>query len=295
MFNVIGIGEILWDLLPGGKTPGGAPANFAYVANALGDRGLVLSRVGDDPLGNALARELESKNLARDFLQIDPANPTGVVKVRFENDQPRYEIVAPSAWDFLELSAGWRALAARADAVCFGSLAQRSPVSRAAILEFVGLTRGLRIFDVNLRQDFYSPEILRKSFEAAHVAKLNDEELPIVAGMFDIKKPDAVETARALRAKFDLRLISVTRGASGSLLVTDEDVSENEGLKTKVADPIGAGDAFTAALAHGLLRGRKLDKTNEFANRVGAFVASRAGAMPAFPAELAPNEHEISR
>ena len=286
MFNIIGIGEILWDLLPDGKRPGGAPANFAYVANALGNHGVVLSRVGNDEPGKEILAELNAKKLSTATIQIDDEKPTGLVEVRLENGQPNYRIVENSAWDFMEFSDDWREIAARADAVCFGSLAQRKRVSRRTILEFVNLTRGWRIFDVNLRQPFYSREVLRESLKTANAAKLNYEELPVVAEMFGIKTPNPLRAAKDLLSQFDLNLICVTRGAAGSVLVANNEISEAAGFKVEVADAIGAGDAFTAALAHGLLRGWKLDDINKFANQVGAFVASQTGAMPDFPEEF---------
>jgi fructokinase len=286
-YNIIGIGEILWDLLPGGKkVPGGAPANFAYVASQLGNNGIILSRVGTDTAGIDLLLHLNAKSLSKDYIQDDPKNPTGKVDIRFENGQPRYEIVEQVAWDFLELSGTWRAIATQTDAVCFGSLAQRNPISRETILEFVKLTRNLRIFDVNLRQKFFSVEILRESLDIADVVKLNHEELPVVAQMFEIKNQKPVQAAREMISRFDLELVCVTRGAGGSVLVTKNELSENAGLNVAVADTIGAGDAFTAALVSGLLRGWNLDKINEFANKVGAFVASQTGAMPGFPEEF---------
>jgi fructokinase len=286
MFNIIGIGEILWDLLPQGKKLGGAPANFAYVANALGDRAAVLSRVGNDEAGGAIWHELNDKNLTGDFLQIDEKYPTGSVNVSLVNGQPSYQIAEPVAWDFLELSDDWRKIAARADAVCFGSLAQRGEVSRQTILEFVKLTQKLRVFDVNLRQHFFSASILQKSFRLANVVKLNQEELPVVAKMFELVTKDPLETAKTLLFKLDLRLICVTRGARGSVLITKSEVSEHPGIEVTVGDAIGAGDAFAAALTHGLLRGWGLTEINEFANRIGAFVASESGAMPEFPEEF---------
>jgi fructokinase len=286
VFNIIGIGEILWDLLPGVKKLGGAPANFAHVSNALGNHGIVLSRVGADEFGSEILAELKTKALTNEFIQIDVQNPTGIVNVEIENGQPSYEIVEPVAWDFMELSGAWREIAARADAVCFGSLAQRNAVSRETILEFVKLTRNLRVFDVNLRQKFFSVEILRESLDIANVVKLNHEELPRIAQMFEIKNQNARQAAGEMISRFDLELVCVTRGASGSVLVTKNEFSENAGLEIEVADTVGAGDAFTAALVNGLLRGWNLNNINEFANKVGAFVASQTGAMPAFPEEF---------
>lgn len=286
-FNIIGIGEILWDILPDGKkTPGGAPANFAYVASQLGNNGISLSRVGTDTAGVDLLLHLNPKKLSRGFIQEDRDNPTGRVEVNFENGQPAYEIVENVAWDFLELTDEWREIALQADAICFGSLAQRGEISCKTIRETVNLVKNLRIFDVNLREKFFSREILRKSLNMANVAKLNAEELPLVAEMFEIKKLNPVKAARDLLVKFGLKLVCVTRGANGSFLVTKKAVSEHAGFQGEVADTIGAGDAFTAALAHGLLRKWKLDEINDFANKVGAFVASQTGAMPMFPEEF---------
>ena len=281
-FNIIGLGEILWDVLPDGKQLGGAPANFAYVSNALGNRGIVLSRVGDDELGREILDELRAKNLATKYVEIDADKLTGIVNVKLENGQPGYEIVENVAWDFLELSENWREIAKNYDAVCFGSLAQRGEVSRQTIRKFVGLTNGLKIFDGNLRQNYFSVGVIRESFELANVAKLNHEELPIVAEMLEIAGGNQLETAKNLREKFDLKFLCVTRGANGSWLLTENETSENAGLKITVKDTIGAGDAFTAGMTHGILRGWELDKINEFANKVGAFVASNTGAMPSF-------------
>lgn len=281
-YKTVGIGEILWDLLPTGKMLGGAPANFAYVSNALGDDAAVLSRVGNDQLGGELLDELKNKNLSPESVQTDEKNPTGIVKVELENGQPSYEIVEGAAWDFLELDENWREIASRTDAVCFGSLAQRSETSRDTIREFVELTKGLRIFDVNLRQRYFSPKVLQNSFAMANVVKLNHEELPTVAEMLEIESENPFGAAKVLREKFRLKLICVTRGAGGSVLITENETSEFAGLKIEIADAIGAGDAFAAGMTHGILRGWSLNEINEFANRVGAFVASNTGAMPDF-------------
>ena len=285
-FNIIGLGEILWDLLPDGKQLGGAPANFAYISSQLGNHGTVLSRVGNDERGKAILDELRSKNLSPDHIQIDEEKPTGIVNVSLKGGQPVYEIVENAAWDFLELSGDCRKIAMTADAVCFGSLAQRNAVSQKTICEFINLTKKLRIFDVNLRQDYFSQKVLRRSFNLANVVKLNHEELPVVAEMFEIKTINPIKTARRLLAQFGLKLICVTRGADGSVLVTKKEVSENAGLKIQVKDTIGAGDAFTAAMTHGILHRWGLNEINEFANKIGAFVASNTGAMPVFPEEF---------
>lgn len=286
-FKIVGIGEVLFDVLPSGeKMPGGAPANFAYISKQIGNDGVVLSRVGDDKNGKEILGELQAKNLSTGDIQIDGKHQTGIVNVTLENGQPSYQIVEDVAWDFLELTDNWREVAVNADAVCFGTLAQRSEISRQTIFELVGLTKGLRIFDVNLRQNYFSSETLRQSFRLANVVKLNHEELPIIATMLDIKGENQVETAKKFRQYFDLQLLCITRGANGSLLLTANEIAEHAGLQVEVKDTIGAGDAFTAGLTHGLLRGWDLTEINDFANRVGAFVASQTGAMPDFPIEF---------
>ncbi len=283
-FTIVGLGEVLWDVLPDGKQLGGAPANFAYISNALGNRGIVLSRVGDDEFGREILDELQAKNLSTEHIEIDAEKLTGIVNVKLENGQPSYEIVENAAWDFLDFTDDWRKIAKNCDAVCFGSLAQRNEVSRQAIRQFVAETQEtcLRIFDVNLRQKYFSDEILRESLSAANVVKLNHEELPLICKICEITGVNEIESVNNLREKFGLKLICLTRGANGSLLVTENMSDENSGVKIIIADTIGAGDSFTAAMAHGILRGWELDKINNFANRVGAFVASNTGAMPSF-------------
>jgi fructokinase len=282
-FIIVGIGEVLFDVLPSKpKMPGGAPANFAYVSKQLGDRGIILSRIGSDELGKELTFALKAKDLTIDYLQIDNKKQTGIVNVTFENGQPSYEIVEDVAWDFLKLTDNWREIAQSADAVCFGTLAQRSEITRRTIREFIGLTKGMRIFDVNLRQNYFSAEIMRASFQMANVVKFNHEELPIISEMLGIAGTSQIDSAKKLLSKFDLDLIAITRGADGSILLKADEISENPGLKVQVKDTIGAGDAFAAGMIHGVLRNWDLNKINQFANQTGAFVASQAGAMPDF-------------
>jgi fructokinase len=286
--TVVGIGEILWDLLPGGRQLGGAPANFAYCCHLLGNRGVVASRVGGDQLGRDIRERLLQSGLTDQFLQTDSTHPTGTVNVELDSaGQPRFTINYPSAWDFLEWDACFRALADSADAVCFGSLAQRSPKSRGTILEFLNCTRGdaVRVFDVNLRQSFYSAEVMRESVVRASIAKLNNDEWRRVAELLGIVADDEVAFCRNALAQFELDLICVTRGANGSLLVGRSGTHEHRGFKVEVRDAVGAGDAFTAGLVHEFLRRSSLPTMNDTANRMGAWVASCAGAMPAIPAQ----------
>jgi fructokinase len=281
---VIGLGELLWDLFPAGKQLGGAPANFAYITSLLGDEGIPASRLGQDALGEEATRRLGELGLPTEFIQRDEDHPTGSVKVEVDvAGQPRFEISQSVAWDFLDWTPQWQRLAQQADAVCFGSLGQRSERSRSTILAFVLALKAnaLRVFDVNLRQDFYSKQILHESMKLSHVVKLNQDELPRIMKLFDLEHRGEEDSARDLRSLYDLKLVCVTRGNGGSLLVSADECSEHAGFNVKVQDTVGAGDAFTAALVHGYLRGTALSEINETANRVGAWVASQSGATPA--------------
>ncbi len=294
-FLIVGLGELLWDLLPEGKKPGGAPANFAYHARALGDEGLPVTRIGADPLGEELRGRLAALGLPSDYVQVDPQAPTGTVHVALDSrGVPTYTITPEVAWDRLDWDPPLAALAARVDAVCFGSLAQRSPVSRATIHAFLSATRpgALRVFDVNLRQSWWSPEILRDSLGRSSIVKLNETELPVVLQALGLAAGAAGEAGwesgcRALREAFGLAQVCLTLGAEGSLLCTAGQTLRSPGVKVRVADTVGAGDAFTAVLCHHWLRGSPLARTAQAANRYGAWVASQAGPTPAVPADIA--------
>jgi len=281
--TIVGLGELLWDMLPSGKQLGGAPANFAYITNLLGDKGIPASRIGNDSLGDEALQRLTQLGLSADFVQRDPIHPTGTVKVEIDNSgQPRFDILHPVAWDFLDWSEPWHQLASEADAVCFGSLAQRSAQSQSTIRSFLNATRprAVRIFDVNLRQNFYSRPVLAESMNLATIVKLNHEELPKIMHLFELENRGEKESAQRLLSVHDLNLVCLTRGSRGSLLIPADECSEHPGIKVKIADTVGAGDAFTAAMVHGYLRGTPLAQINETANRVGAWVASQSGATP---------------
>jgi fructokinase len=234
------------------------------------------------------------------FVETDPAHETGRVTVLFEDGQPHYTIHKPAAWDFLELSDEWVRLAERADAICFGSLAQRSLESRQTIQTLVAQTssKSIRVFDVNLRMPFYSGEVIQESLELATVMKMNDAEVQLVLGLLGLSGgdgsapespgPDSLRRGaeRLLKEFPTLQMVAVTRGGNGSLLVTRDEWHEHPGLPVKVADTIGAGDAFTAALTHYLLRGADLATLNEAGNRWGGWVASQSGAMPVLSDEV---------
>ena len=281
--KVVGLGEVLWDLLPEQTCLGGAPANFAYITTLMGDHGIVASRVGEDSRGLEALRRMEEMGLDIDHVQTDREHPTGTVKVELDSKGiGRFEIAHPVAWDSLEWSLDWQRLAERADAVCFGSLAQRSEASRKTIRHFLRATspETVKVFDVNLRQSYYSQEVLAESMRLADIVKLNDEELPKIMGLGKLRYKDELSSARLLLGEYDLKLVCVTRGGRGSLLVRDGDAREHPGFRVRVADTVGSGDAFTAGLLHEYLHGASLDLMNEVANLVGAWVASEVGAMP---------------
>jgi fructokinase len=285
--SILGIGELLWDMLPTGPQLGGAPANYSVMAGRLGNRAGIVSRIGDDDLGRKALALLAPFPVDCSLLQIDAVEPTGRVTVELASDgQPSYIIHQPVAWDCFAFTEPWANAVAQADAICFGSLAQRSAQSRQTIHALVSASRSEceRIFDVNLRAPFYTAEILRESLKLATVVKMNDGEVPIVVNLLGLStNPEIFLRAAAdlLLAEFpSLRLAAITRGGSGSLLVAPSEWDEHPGIPTQVADTIGAGDAFTAAMTHYLLRGAPLATLNEAGNRWGSYIASRSGAMP---------------
>ncbi len=285
---VIGIGEILWDEFEGGRTLGGAPTNFAYHARQLEAESHPVSAIGNDERGVAILARLDELRIDRAYLAELHDTPTGHVTVAVdEKGKPDYTIHESVAWDRIPWRDELAALAGLSDAVCFGSLAQRAATSRATIRRFLHATRpeAYRIFDINLRQRYYDREVIADSLTAANVLKLNDEELPVLAEYFDIEGDDETQ-ARALVRRFDLKLLALTMGSAGSLLLGPDRVSRVKGDKVAVADTVGAGDSFTAVLTMGLLAGADPDTINSCANETAAFVCTRAGATPAWDESL---------
>ncbi|GAF74736.1 unnamed protein product, partial [marine sediment metagenome] len=266
-----GIGEVLWDVFGRKKTLGGAPANFACHAHALGNDGRVLSRVGDDALGEAIRSRLADSGLDVRTLQTDRQRPTGTVKVAVAADgQPTFTIAKNSAWDALRRTKTWQQLAPQCSAVCFGTLAQRSEPSRNTIRSFLrqAAPQALIVFDINLRQHYYSPPIIERSLLHSHVLKINDEEVAVVKEMAGHATLTDVDWARKLIDCFNLKLVCITRGKDGSALIGPRGFAEHPGYRVTVADTVGAGDAFTAAMVHATLRNKPLTFIAEFANRI---------------------------
>jgi fructokinase len=279
----VGLGEVLWDVLPERTCLGGAPANFAYIATLMGEEGIVASRVGQDSAGREALRVMKELGLNIQHVQTGRDDETGRVQVKVDgNGIVQYEIAQPAAWDYLEWTIDWQHLAETADAVCFGSLAQRSQQSRTTIQRFLRATsaKAVKIFDVNLRQSYYSPETIAEPMKLADIVKMNEEELPRVMTLCELSGEDKRSSGQRLLDAYNLKLVCITCGERGSLLLRDGDSSEHPGFYVKVADAVGSGDAFTAGLVHEYLQGVSLDLMNEVANRVGAWVASEVGAMP---------------
>lgn len=285
---MVGLGEVLWDIFPSGKVLGGAPTNFAYMASVFGSRGIVASRLGNDDLGREAYRVMKAEGVDTYYVQYDDQHDTGIAGVILDSEgQPNFTIKESVAWDFLEWTPAWEELAARVDVVCYGSLAQRSDSSAATIEHFLRNTPpdALRICDANLREPFYTVETLRRSLHFADILKLNEQELFKVASLLGVGDGSEVELAKKLFHAFDLELICITKGSRGSLLVSEHEVVEHKGISVEVADAVGAGDAFTACVAHFYLQGRPLEEISEAANRFAAWVATQVGATPRVSAE----------
>ena len=284
---VIGLGEALWDMLPSGKQMGGAPANFVYHVSQFGFHGVAVSALGQDALGDELMDCFGRVGLQVEMPRVE--FPTGTVQVSVDAaGVPSYEIKTGSAWDNIPFTPQIEALARRATVVCFGSLAQRSPVSRDTIARFLDVlpADSLKVFDINLRQSFYSKEILESSLNRCDILKINDEELEIVGRMFG--KEDLSEEAfcRCLMETYSLKIVILTCGTAGSRVYAPEEVSVMDTPKVTVADTVGAGDAFTGAFVAALLKGYPVRKAHELAVEVSAFVCTCAGAMPRLPEVL---------
>jgi fructokinase len=287
--NIIGIGEVLWDMLPTGPQMGGAPANFTCHARALGAEAAIISRVGKDDSGEELTRRLAQLGVSTAGITIDPHHPTGTVDVEFGADgQPRYTIHESAAWDYLEASQELFLIASRAAAICYGTLGQRSETSRMAISSIVKHTKpeALRVYDVNLRQHFFSPQLVHESMLMANLVKLNEDELRIIAPMLGIIHQSPGDQLAALFDRYGLRLIACTRGGEGSLLFNGETLCEHSGLETRVVDTVGAGDSFAATITLGLLMDWPIGKISETANRIASHVCSCTGATPPMPNHL---------
>lgn len=295
--NILAFGEILWDILPSGKKCGGAPANFAYHCRQMGADARILSRVGADPLGEELLAFCRQLNLDTRMIGVDRDLPTGTVTVKLNaGGLPVYTIHENVAWDALEAVPEAVAWAADADVLCFGSLAARGEKNRRALAAILDAAKpdALRVLDLNLRNPFCEKENLEFVLSRANVLKLNDEELVRISRMFSLEGETLEERisgifhASALPGSENLRMMIVTCGADGSWLATKTERVFTPGQAVNVVDTVGAGDAFTAAVAMGTLRGRPLPEIGEWATTLAGYVCTQAGATPAIPEGIKP-------
>lgn len=280
---IVGMGEALWDVLPEGKKIGGAPANFAYHVSQFGFDSRVVSAMGNDELGQEILEVFKEKNLQHQIEKVD--YPTGTVQVTLDSEGiPCYEIKENVAWDNIPFTNDLKRLALNTRAVCFGSLAQRNEVSRKTINQFLDIMPDmdgqLKIFDINLRQHFYTKEVLSQSFERCNVLKINDEELVVISRMFGYPGIDLQDKCWILLAKYNLKMLILTCGTNGSYVFTPGIVSFQETPKVPVADTVGAGDSFTAAFCASILKGKSIQDAHRLAVEVSAYVCTQSGAMP---------------
>jgi len=278
---LVGIGETVWDIFPQGPQLGGAPANFVYYGALLGQNSILVSRVGNDELGRETLKRFASYGMTTDYVQVDEKRATGKVNVTLDQKgAPAFAIQENVAWDYLEKSPALEALAKKASAVCFGSLAWRSRKSAETIDWFLNQVRPdcLLVLDINLRPPFYSKELLDFLLRKARILKVNDWELSFLASIFfpDCFEEDAI--INKLLEVYDIELIALTKGERGSRLITPHSQSSHPGFSVKVVDTVGAGDAFAAALVSGLLNGERLEEVNRKANWLASQVCSQEGA-----------------
>jgi fructokinase len=284
--KVIGIGEILWDLLPEGKQLGGAPTNFAFHAHQLGLQSSIISSVGNDDLGEEILKVIDDTEIISFIDKIE--RPTGTVSVQLDkNGIPKYIIHEDVAWDFITPSEKALYFARQSHAVCFGTLAQRSETSYYSIQEIIQSVpvNALKVFDINMRQHFYNEEIISKSLEKANILKINEDEILVFADMFHISG-DEFEIMHQIIRQYDLQLLALTKGEQGSWLVSRQEDSYLDTPNVSVADTVGAGDSFTAALISGLLRGKPLKDVHKTAVEISAYVCTQKGATPVLPEYL---------
>ena len=285
---IVGLGEALWDVLPEGKKLGGAPANFAYHVGQFGLDTVAISALGDDALGDETIEALKDRKL--NYLMPRVPYPTGTVQVTLTGDGiPSYEIKENVAWDNIPYTPEMENIAKQACAVCFGSLAQRNEVSRENIRKFLDATPidCLKICDINLRQQFYTKDILEDSFCICNILKINDEELITVARMFGYNSLDMRRTCQKIVQDYHLKMLVLTCGTNGSYVFTDDGLTSFQDTpKVEVADTVGAGDSFTGSFCASIIKGKTVQEAHKTAVQVSAFVCTQNGAMPTIPADL---------
>ena len=284
---IVGLGEALWDVLPEGKKLGGAPANFAYHAAQFGLDTIAISALGEDKLAEETIEALNEHNL--NYLMPRVPYPTGTVQVTLTGDGiPTYDIKENVAWDNIPLTDEMLEIAKNARAVCFGSLAQRNVVSRENIHKFIDATPKdcVKIFDINLRQQFYTKEVIKESLKRCNILKINDEELVLIGRMFGYPGLDIENKCWLILGKYNLDMLVLTCGTNGSYVFTPGQMSFQETPKVEVADTVGAGDSFTGSFVGSILNGKPVPEAHKIAVHVSAFVCTQNGAMPVVPDRL---------
>ena len=285
----VGIGEVLWDMLPAGRKIGGAPANFAYHTSQFGIDGYAVSAVGQDILGDEAIEILGQQGVKCLIRKVN--YPTGTVKITLNNQGiPQYDIEESAAWDNIPFDNELKRLALRTRLVCFGSLAQRNPVSCDTICRFIDTMPDtddtLKVFDINLRLNFYTKELLHASLVRCNVLKINDEELEIVGRLFDLPTIGQSERCRLLLERYALKMVVLTCGIAGSHIITPESDFFRQTPKVIIADTVGAGDSFSASFCAALLYGKSIPEAHQLAIEVSAYVCTQHGPMPSLPSEL---------
>ena len=283
---VVGLGEALWDVLPEGKKLGGAPANFAYHSGQFGLNSVAVSALGEDKLAEETIEQLEQKGLH--YVMPRVPYPTGTVQVELDDEGiPTYDIKENVAWDNIPFTDELKEVAVNTQAVCWGSLAQRNVVSRETIYKFLDHTPAncMKIFDINLRQNFYSKEVICESLKRCNVLKINDEELVLIGRMFGYPGLDIENKCWLILGKYNLDMLVLTCGVNGSYVFTPGSMSFQETPKVKVADTVGAGDSFTGTFCASILKGKSVPEAHKLAVEVSAYVCTQNGAMPVLPEE----------
>lgn len=279
---VVGIGELLWDVLPTGKRAGGAPINFVYHATQMGAEGYAVSAVGNDLSGTEIVQELEKNHISNSLGTVE--YPTGSVMVELKEGIPTYTIIEGVAWDHIPLTQESIDLIKRADAICFGTLALRSQASKETILSLLSYARedALRFFDINIRQSYYSKELIETLLHKANVFKINDEELVLLRDMCKLEGSDE-EVCRQILQKYNLKYLVLTAGCAFSSIYTADEVSTIPTPRVEVADTVGAGDSFSGAFVYSVLIGKSLREAHQTAVETAAFVCTQEGAWPPYP------------
>lgn len=279
---IVGIGELLWDVLPTGKRAGGAPINFVYHATQMGAEGYAISAVGNDVFGTEIVQELDKNHIESDYIST-VEYPTGSVMVELQEGIPTYTIIEGVAWDHIPLRQKSIELMKRADAVCFGTLAQRSSESRQTLKTLLSYTSpsAMRFFDINIRQSFYSKELIEELLGSANMLKINDEELVLLRPMLGLEGSDD-EVCYQLMKRYELRYVVLTAGAAYSTVYAVNEKSTIPTPKVEVVDTVGAGDSFSGALVCALLTGSSLREAHQLAVDAAAFVCTKSGAWPTY-------------